>query len=36
MIDDGTSSIPNMATTKADPLNRTARLAVAPEAPIAS
>ncbi len=36
MIEEGTSSIPNIATTNAEPLNSTARLAVAPAAPIAS
>jgi hypothetical protein len=36
MIELGTISIPNIATTKAVPLKRTARLAVAPEAVIAS
>jgi hypothetical protein len=36
MIELGTISIPNIATTKAVPLKRTARLAVAPEALIAS
>ena len=36
MIVVGTSSIPNSATTKAEPLNSTARLAVAPAAAIAS
>ena len=35
MIELGTSSIPNMATTKTLPLNSTARLA-APEASIAA
>ena len=35
-IVEGTSSKPNMAMTKADPLNRTALLAVAPDAVIAS
>ena len=36
MIDEGTSSMPNIATTNAVPLKSTARLAVAPVAPIAS
>ena len=36
MIEFGTSSIPNIATTKTVPLKSTARLAVAPEASIAS
>jgi hypothetical protein len=36
MIELGTSSIPNMATTKAVPLKTTARLAVSPEKAIAS
>ena len=36
MIEFGTSSIPNMATTKTLPLKSTARLAVAPDASIAA
>ena len=36
MIELGTSSIPNMATTNTLPLKSTARLAVAPEASIAA
>ena len=36
MIEFGTSSIPNIATTKTLPANSTARLAVAPEASIAA
>ena len=36
MIEFGTSSIPNIATTKTVPLKRTARLAVAPAASIAA
>jgi hypothetical protein len=36
MIVVGTSIIPNSETTKADPLKRTARLAVAPAMAIAS
>ena len=35
MIEFGTSSIPNIATTNTVPLNSTARLAVAPDASIA-
>ncbi len=35
MIEFGTSSIPNIATTKTVPLKSTARLAVAPAASIA-
>jgi hypothetical protein len=35
-IELGTSTSPNIASTKASPLKRTARLAVAPAAPIAS
>ena len=36
MIEFGTSSIPNIATTNTVPLNSTARLAVAPDASIAA
>ena len=36
MIEFGTSSMPNIATTKALPLTRTARLAFAPDSAIAS
>jgi hypothetical protein len=36
MMLEGTSSIPNIAITNADPLKSTARLAVAPDTAIAS